>query len=101
MPGEFRLPKSGYLPTTQSVIFKPTYAGAWRISLANESTGTTVEVNIYVDAGAGARQYGPRDYAMGPCEAAEYCIVIEEDDEIEAKASIASTISYVIHGVQE
>jgi hypothetical protein len=103
MPGEFRFPKTGYLPTTQSVIWKPTYAGAWRLALTNTSTGSSVKVNIYLDKGGlgSARNYGPRDYEMGPCESASYSFVIEEDDEVEAIATSASTVSYTIQGVQE
>jgi hypothetical protein len=106
MPPTLILPRTGQLPTTLTTLYTPAVACAVKVTLVNTGTGD-VKVNLYVRLAAytatatGERRVLPKDMVLKRRHKAEDTVILGEDDELLADATVASIVDFTISGVTQ
>ena len=107
MAGSFaiRLLAEGQLPNTKQTLYTvPGATSAVIKTISIAGTGTPATINLYIKKSGGtSRRIIPMDMALGGTYLLETDeeYTLETGDEIEGDSSVATSIDYSIHGIEE
>lgn len=105
MPYGFRVFGDGILPTSKAtlVTIAANHSGVLRIELVNLTSVEQRGINVYVNANGTSRWIFPKNLIIGTGDdggLVRKCIQeMQEGDTIEGNAASASSIQYVISGI--
>jgi hypothetical protein len=105
MPYSFRVFGDGILPTTKATLMTiaANHSAAVDVKLVNLTSTEQANINVYVNANGTSRRIFPKDLKIGVGDdggMVEVCAQeMEEGDTIEGGASSASSVQYVISGI--
>ena len=105
MPYGFRVFGDGILPTTKTTLVQiaANHSAVLRIELVNLTSVEQIGINVYLNANGTSRRIFPKDLIIGTGDdggLVTKCIQeMQEGDKIEGNAASASSVQYVISGI--